>query len=147
MQAQKNNSLILGALCSALAAIVHLACIVFGGDWYRFLGAGEQMAVLAEQGHWYPTVVTLIISMVLIIWSLYALSGARVITRLPLLRLGLIVISSIYLLRGIGFVFIMSQFPDNSLNFWLLSSGICLGIGILYALGTYQAWGTLQKQS
>ena len=67
MQAQKNNSLILGALCSALAAIAHLACIVFGGDWYRFLGAGEQMAVLAEQGHWYPTVVTLIISMVLII--------------------------------------------------------------------------------
>lgn len=140
MRSGKNIFLILGAIFSAFAAIAHLACIVFGGDWYRFFGAGEQMAVLSEQGHWYPTAMTSVIVLLLFTWSLYALSGARVIMRLPLLRLGLCIISSIYLLRGIAFVGIMPMFPDNSLTFWLVSSSICLSIGFCYAVGTYQAW-------
>ena len=141
----KNIFLICGALFSAVAAVGHLVCIILGGDWYRFFGAGEQLALLSEQGHWYPTVVTSVIVVVLFIWSLYALSGARLIVRLPLLRLGLCVISLIYLLRGIAFAGIMSMFPENSLMFWLVSSSICLMIGACYAIGTYQSWSTLKK--
>ena len=145
MNPDKNIFLICGAFFSAVAALAHLACIIFGGDWYRFFGAGEQLALLSEQGHWYPTVVTSVIVVVLFIWSLYALSGAGLILRLPLLRLGLCVISSIYLLRGIAFVGIMPMFPENSLMFWLVSSSICLMIGTCYAIGTYQAWSILKK--
>ena len=36
---------------SAIAALAHLGCIIFGGDWYRFFGAGEQMARMAEAGN------------------------------------------------------------------------------------------------
>ena len=143
MQSDRNIFLIFGATFSASAAIAHLGCIVFGGDWYRFFGAGEQMALLAEQGHWYPATITFIIVLVLLIWSLYALSGARIIVRLPLLRLGLCIISSIYLLRGLAFVGIMSMFPDNSLTFWLVSSSICLSTGVCYVVGTYQVWPLL----
>lgn len=143
MDLGKNKVLIVGAVCSAFAALAHLGCIAFGADWYRFFGAGEQMAKMAEDGHWYPTVVTLFIAFILIVWSLYALSGARVIFRLPLLRLGLVVISAIYLIRSVAFVSIMPMFPDNSLTFWLISSGITLTIGVLYAIGTFQVWSQL----
>lgn len=147
MTTTNNTSLIWAGLCCGIAALAHLGCIVFGGDWYRFFGAGEQMAVMAEQGLWYPTIVTSAIVVVLSLWALYALSGARVILRLPLLRVGLCVIASIFLLRGIGFVMLMPHFPDNSLVFWLVSSGICVGIGVLFLLGTVQSWSTLSAQN
>lgn len=143
VHSNKNRFLIIAAFCSGLVAIAHLGCIVFGADWYRFFGAGEAMAKMAEAGHWYPTVVTLGIAAILSTWSLYALSGARMIKRLPLLRLGLIVISAIYILRGVAFVGIMPMFPENGLMFWLVSSSISLSIGLLYALGTFQSWSEL----
>lgn len=143
MDSGNNKLLIIGSIGSAFAALAHLGCIIFGGDWYRFFGAGEQMAKMAEDGHWYPTVVTSIIVLVLSLWSLYGLSGSKVIFRLPFLKLGLIVISLIYLVRGVAFVAIMPMFPENSLTFWLVSSGICLFLGILYSVGTFQSWPTL----
>jgi hypothetical protein len=139
MKKPVNHFLLLGAICSALASLAHLGCIVFGGDWYRFFGAGEQMAQLAEQGHWYPTVVTLVISSIIAIWALYALSGAGVIFKLPLLRLGLCVISGIYVIRGLSFFVLMPYF-SNSITFWIVSSSICLFIGLMYSIGTYQTW-------
>ncbi|WP_445398455.1 hypothetical protein [Zobellella sp. An-6] len=143
MQSDKNQLLILASCASGLAALAHLGCVVFGGEWYRFFGAGEQMAIMSEQGHWYPAVVTSVMVMVLLLWSCYGLSGAGVIRRLPLLRVGLCVITGIYLLRGVAFIGIMPMFPENSLLFWLVSSGICLGVGMLYAVGTYQVWPAL----
>jgi hypothetical protein len=102
------------------------------------------MASMAEQGLWYPSIVTAVIVGILLIWSLYGLSGAGVIKRLPLTKLALVIISSIFLLRGVSFVGLMPLFPykesENSLTFWLISSGICLFIGSLFAIGTYQQW-------
>lgn len=142
----KNKFLIAAAICSAAAALLHLGCIIFGGEWYRFFGAGEQMAQMAEAGHIYPAIVTLAISTLLTIWSLYALSGAGVILRLPLLRLVLCLIAAIYLIRGIGFVFLMPIFPENSLTFWVVSSTVCLIFGSLYALGVRQSWAYIANK-
>jgi hypothetical protein len=142
----KNKFLIAAAICSGVAALLHLGCIIFGGDWYRFFGAGEQMAQMAEAGHIYPTMVTLVISTLLTIWSLYALSGAGVILRLPLLRLALFLIAAIYLMRGIAFIPLMPMFPGNSLTFWVVSSTICFVFGLLYALGIRQSWAYLGKK-
>ncbi len=144
MYKANNKFLIAAAIFTALAALAHIGCIIFGADWYRFFGAGEQMAQMAEAGDWYPAVVTSVIVIFLAIWSLYALSAAGVIRRLPLLRLALCLIASLFLIRGISFVMLMPMFPENSLTFWLVSSGICLMIGILYAVGTYQQWAELR---
>lgn len=138
-----NKFLILAAICSGTAALLHLGCIIFGGDWYRFFGAGEQMAQMAEAGDIYPTIVTLVIAGLLTIWSLYALSGAGIIFRLPLLRPALCLIAAIYLLRGVIFIPLMPMFPDNSSTFWMLSSLVCLVFGLMYALGIKQAWAYL----
>lgn len=143
MNPNSNKFLLAAALCCALAALAHLGCILFGADWYRFFGAGEQMAVMAEQGLWYPTIVTLMLVCILFIWAAYALSGAGAIKQLPLTKLALVIITSIFLLRGVSFVGLMPMFPDNSITFWLVSSAICLFIGGLFAVGTVQQWSKL----
>lgn len=142
---QKNSLLILGSIGSGVAALLHLGCIVFGADWYRAFGAGEQMALMAEAGHAYPAVVTSIIAAILTIWMLYGLSGAGVIKKLPLLRTALCLISAIYILRGFAFILLMPMFPENSVTFWLVSSGVCLIFGLLYAIGTKQSWQYLSR--
>lgn len=138
-----NSFLLFAAAASGLAALAHLGCIIFGGDWYRFFGAGEQMAKMAEAGDLYPTIVTSVLVFILLLWALYALSGATLIKRLPLLRTALVTISLIYLTRALAFFAIMPMFPENSLTFWLVSSSICLVIGLSYVVGTYQSWNSL----
>ena len=138
-----NRFLIVGATLSILAALAHVGCIAFGGSWYRALGAGERMAQMAEAGHWYPTAVTAAISGVLLAWAAYALSGAGVIRRLPLLRTVLCAITAVYLLRGIVFVALMPLFPGNTVTFWLASSSICLAFGLVHLVGLRQAWARL----
>ncbi len=143
MIANANPFLIAGAALSAVAALLHLACIAFGADWYRFFGAGEKMARMAAAGHWYPTVATLFITGILSIWSAYALSGAGVIGKLPLLRLALCAITAVYLVRGVAFIFLMPRFPGNSTAFWFTSSAICLAIGAVHLIGLRQVWSSL----
>ena len=138
-----NRFLLAGAALSALAALAHLGCIVFGGPWYRALGAGERMARMAEAGHPYPTLITLLIAAVLALWAGYALSGAGVIRRLPLLRIALCAITAVYLLRGLAFVVILPWFPGNSATFWIVSSAVCLAIGGVHLAGVRQAWSRL----
>ena len=136
--------LLLGALFSAIAALLHLACIAFGAPWYRFFGAGEGMARLAEAGSPKPAIITMGIAAVLAAWSLYALSGAGVIGRLPLARWVLCAITAVYLLRGLaGLVLAVFAPGERSVAFWWWSSAICLAIGAVYLMGTRQAWPRL----
>ncbi|GGA77518.1 hypothetical protein GCM10011521_14780 [Arenimonas soli] len=143
LRRRPNPFLLAGGILSALAAVAHLGCIVFGAPWYRFLGAGEQMAQMDLAGHWYPTVVTLVIAGMLFTWSAYALSGAGIIRRLPLLRFVLCLVTGIYLVRGLGFYFLMPYFPGNSPTFWAVSSGICLVIGLVHLVGLRQTWSRI----
>lgn len=138
------HALTLGAAFSALAALAHLVCIVMGAPAYRIMGAGEKMARAAEAGKLEPTLVTLVISAVLLIWAAYALSGAGVIARLPWTKFVLIAICAIYLLRSVAFPFMQTAFPDNSTTFWLVSSGICLVIGLTHLYGLVALWTSLR---
>ena len=141
-----NPFLVSGAALSAVAALLHVGCIIFGASWYRFFGAGERMAQLAAAGSWRPTLITSGIVFVLATWSLYALSGAGVIPRLPLVRLALCVITGVYLLRGMAGVALASFSPgSNGAGFWWWSSAICLTIGAVHFAGTWQAWPQLSR--
>ncbi len=146
MPSKPNKCLLAAAFGTVLAALGHAGCIVFGADWYRFFGAGEQMAQMAAQGLWYPTAVTALIVSVLLVWTLYALAGAGVIRTLPLQRTALVLISAVLLARGGGFFAIMALFPGNSLTFWLVSSAFCLLLGALFAIGTSQQWAWLSSR-
>ena len=67
-----NRVLIVAATLNAMAAVAHVGCVVFGASWYRFLGAGEGIARMAEASHRYPTFMALSIATLLFIWSAYA---------------------------------------------------------------------------
>jgi hypothetical protein len=123
--------------------LLHLAIIAGGPDWYRFFGAGEQMARMAEQGLLFPTVVTAGIAAMLLLWAAYAFSGAGLIPRLPLLRIGLVAIASIYLLRAFAFAPAVFLRPDliGAFDWW--SSGIVLVFGLVHAIGIRRAWKAL----
>jgi hypothetical protein len=141
-----NPYLLAGAALSAIAALLHLCCIFFGPSWYRFFGAGERMAQLSAAGSIVPTLITAGIAAVLVLWSLYALSGAGVILRLPLIRLALCIIAGIYVLRGLAGLALAVVAPgERGVAFWCWSSVICLSIGALYLVGTRQVWSQLSR--
>lgn len=136
--------LIVAGWLSVAAALLHVACVFGGPEWYRFFGAGEGMARAAERGEWYPAMVTLAIAAILGIWAAYAFAGAGVLPRLPLLRTGLIVISAIYLLRGLALIPLYLWRPQAIDSFAIWSSLIVLVYGIAYAVGTWRAWPFLR---
>lgn len=139
----RNRWLVVGGWLSMIAALLHVACIFGGGDWYRFFGAGEEMARADEAGSWTPAIMTAGIAIILAIWGAYAFSGAGLIRRLPLIRTALVIISAIYLARGLFIIPIVAVAAMRTpFNIW--SSLIVLAYGLVYAVGTWQFW---QQQS
>lgn len=49
--------LVIAGSLSFLAALLHIIVVIGGPDWYRFFGAGESMAVMAERGSLKPTII------------------------------------------------------------------------------------------
>ncbi len=135
-----NVYLIVSGIFSAIAALIHVGCIYFGASWYRFFGAGEQMAIWAEQENIKPTIITSGIVLVLSIWSMYAFSAAGFLAKLPLMKLGLSIITLVYLMRGIGGFFLMNNPMGRSAKFWFWSSLICLVVGLFHLFGLKQEW-------
>ena len=140
-----NPVLITGGVLSAAASLLHLAVIVGGPAWYRFFGAGEGMARMVEKGSMTPTLITIGIATVLAIWSAYAFSGAGLIPRLPLIRTALVLISAVYLLRGLVLVPALVLNPGGVTPFVVWSSLIVLVYGMAYAVGTWKAWPALSN--
>ncbi|GGP38826.1 hypothetical protein [Shewanella saliphila] len=138
---QRNSLLVIAGCLSLFAALLHISCIFGGPDWYLFFGAGESMAQMAADGETYPTIVTLVIATVLCVWGLYAFSGAGLIVKLPLLKTCLVLITAVYLIRGVAGLIVpfftsASEIHQNSMTFWLVSSTVCCIYGIYYLLGT-----------
>lgn len=143
----RNPWLIAAGMLSAAAALLHLAIIAGGPDWYRFFGAGEGMARMAERGLIRPALITLGIAAVLAIWAAYAFAGAGLIRRLPLMRTALVAITSIYLLRGLVLAPLLAFRPEIVDSFALWSSLIVLVYGLAFAIGTWRAWPALSARA
>ena len=141
---RRNPWLIAGGFLSAAAALLHIGVIIGGADWYRYFGAGEQMARMAEAGSPIPALITLGIALVLAVWAAYAFAGAGLVRRLPLMRTALIAITSIYLLRGLMIIPVLLQPTPAGFDLW--SSLIVLAYGAAYALGTIRAWPSLSNK-
>jgi hypothetical protein len=138
--------LIAAGWMSIVASILHLACIIGGPAWYRFFGAGEQIAQAAERGSLTPAIITAGIATILGIWAAYAFSGAGIIGRLPLLRTALVAISAVLLIRGLGFPLMQIWRPDLSSAFLYWSSAIVTVYGLAFAVGAWAMWPTLSAE-
>lgn len=137
-----NRCLFLGGIFSILTALLHIAIIIGGPDWYRFWGAGEKMAVMAENGSWIPSILTFII--ILFIWGLYAFSGAGLVKKLPFLKTALVIISLIYSTRGLSLILVLLS-PRHVTGFLFWTSLVSLVVGVVYSFGTKQMWASISK--
>ena len=143
---ERNWWLIAGGSLSAVAALLHVATVFGGGDWYRFFGAGEAMARGAERGSLLPPLLTLGIAAILSAWAAYAFAGAGLMRRLPLMRAALVAITAVYLLRGLALFPTFMLRPDLADSFAVWSSLIVLIYGTAYAVGTWKAWPALSAR-
>ncbi len=146
----KARSLILGSALTFLGSMLHIAIIIGGPDWYLASGAGEDLANLAEAGSIYPAFLGSILVCIFLGWSLYGLSGAGVIRRLPFLKLCLLLIAGLCIVRGIYGFFVPFLFPTPYVIhlgtfFWVSSSIIWLAIGLFYAIGIRSNWGYINE--
>ncbi|MCU7845949.1 MAG: hypothetical protein KZQ93_19115 [Candidatus Thiodiazotropha sp. (ex Monitilora ramsayi)] len=133
-----NKALMWGGSLSLLAAFLHIAVIIGGPAWYRFFGAGEALAQLAEQGSALPGIITAVIALILMVWSLFAYAGAGLVQHPPFLKPVLIMITAIYLLRGLGILPLAIFLPHEIDAFLVVSSLISLLIGMLHFSGIRQ---------
>jgi hypothetical protein len=142
MDAHYNWELTLGAILSLGAAALHVVAIFMGPRGYRLFGAGERFVRAAQRGKIHPPLITLGIALVLVLWAAYAFSGAGVIRPLPLLRPALIVITFVYLARGVAGPFFLVGTGRTAL-FIATSSTICAFVGLIHLVGVIQVWRQL----
>ena len=89
-------------------------------------------------------------ALVMVVFGLYALSGAGSIRRLPLLRLGLTGISALYLLRGLFFILsalvMLGILKGEVLIQGEISTLVFLAAGIAFAVGTVLNWKDMRDR-
>lgn len=139
-----NKYLLSGGTFSILVALLHIAIIFGGPDWYRFWGAGEQIATMEENGSLLPDILTFLLVILFLICGLYTYSGAGLIRRLTLLKTGLVTISSIYTIRGLLLVIDIFG-PEKLTIFMLWTSIISFIAGLTHFIGAKQVWSSLSK--
>jgi len=127
---------------TGVTALLHVAIIIGGPDWYRFFGAGEGMARLAARGSLYPAVLTSGIAAVLGVAALYGLSGAGLVRPLPALRPVLRLLAAVFLARGVlGVPVVLLGSGSYILElrsrpvFMVVTSLVCLALGLAYGAG------------
>ena len=139
--------LVLAGALSALVAVLHMLIAFLGAPAYRYFGAGERMARLAEQGSWRPPAVTLGLTVIFAVWAAYAFSGAGLLRPLPFLRAALIGIGVVYSLRGLllgpQLVWFFAGYRDAVPVRQLAFSAAALLIGLTYLIGTKDSWAGL----
>ncbi len=130
-----------------LLGLVHVGAIFGGPAWYAFMGAPDGIVAMVRAGHRYPDLISLLITLLCLIWAAYAFSGAGLVRPLPLLRTGLVLIAGGMLARAFGFIAVLAVSPDaldavcgcNGIDAMILiTSAVCLAIGAGIAIGLYQ---------
>ncbi len=142
------NSLVWAGILSFTASLIHIGVIFGGPNWYRFFGAGERMAQLAEAKSIKPILVTIGIALMLLFCAVYAWSGAGIIAKVPFLKYILMLITAVYMIRGLvgiiaPYISTHPAISANSKSFWFWSSLVCLVVGVVHFYGVAVHWSTL----
>lgn len=140
MQTFPALALYLAAILTFCGAALHFACVFWGANGFRFLGAGKSMVAMSEKGLWYPNLMAISVGLALSLFSFYAYCAASATAKLPFTPFLLASVATVLLARGLAFPWLKSSFAGNSDTFWYVSSGFCLVLGGLYAIGAFATW-------
>ncbi len=130
---RQNYLLLVGGYFSLAFAVLQLTGIWWSPRAIKYLGGPAQLSI--ERPVVYA-ILCVAVAAIAVVFGVYALSGARKIRPLPLLRTVLAVVSGIYLLRGILAIpqaFFVVKHPEL-VRFFLFSL-ISFAIGLLYLAG------------
>ena len=136
---------------STIIALLHVWIMLIGEPAYRYLaGIGDQLADLLVIGSFLPTILVSAITLVFVVFAIYAFSGAGLVIRLPFLHLGLLAIGATYLLRGIMnipfYVFVLIEKYEITSYRSFLFDAVSFTIGLFYMLGTILEWKRLKPE-
>lgn len=128
------------ALCFGIA-LLH-AAMIFMDPWiYAYFGA-PQLGRAKAAGYSYPDLMAAGLVLIFAAFGAYALSGAGRIRRLPLLRIGLVLIGMVFTLRGLVLIPELAglasgaDVPPRMAFFSLVS----LVTGVAFLAGTRSRW-------
>ncbi len=125
-------------------AAIHWIAPFIGYDWYAFLGSPKWVLESARQQTLAAPAGAVAIGGLMGTCALYSLSGAAVIPRLPLLRLGIVTIALICLLRGLVLLPYLVLVPGTFTPFNVIGSAIWFIAGLGFATGAVRRWQQLQ---
>jgi len=132
-------SLILVAVVAFSTAIAHMACIPIGAQCYAVQMAPQILIESANKGTYLAPVATILVSSIFILFGLYALSGAGMIRKLPLLTFGSYSIAVLCIVRGVLPLQLWLRYSERvDLNELLYGMG-WLVTGLLLLFGYYSA--------
>ncbi|WP_293931555.1 hypothetical protein [Iodobacter sp.] len=137
-------SFLIGAGIALFGALIHWVAPLIGPDWYAFLTAPRWVVDSARNGTLEAPLSAVLIGFLMFTCAVYAFSGAGVMKRLPLLRTGLIVISSICLLRGLLLVPLLIRVPELLSAFDIVGSVVWFVAGLGFFVGTIKNWASLR---
>ena len=127
--------MVLAATVAIVTAFAHLSCIYFGPQCYSVQMAPSSIVQSAQAGTLLAPIGTIIVSAIFILFGCYALSGAGLIGRLPLLSIGIYAIAAACIIRGLLPIQLFIRHPEK-VSMPVLNVGIIwLIVGLLYFFG------------
>ena len=129
------------ALVALGVVLAHMSCIWLGPDCFSIQRAPLSIIESSKNGTWLAPVGTTFISSLFLICSLYALSGAGIIKKLPLLKVGIYTIGAICLARGILVTPLLYSYPHLRSLFEISAAIVWFVCGalIIWGFRTYEA--------
>jgi putative oxidoreductase len=141
------TTLLIAGISSILISIFQ-AIISFSVEWSRYFDAPEQL--LSNSILLYTS--GIIVAVIFAIFGLYGISGAGYIRQFPYLRTGLILIGSLYTIRGLAVILILLQQAGLIQSTDTIppaepgSSLVSLFVGLMFLVGTLGLWSNLKHK-
>lgn len=129
------------ALVAFGVVIAHMSCIWLGPECFYVQRAPLSIIESSKNGTWLAPVGTTFVSFLFLVCSFYALSGARIIKKLPLLKIGIYTIGTICVARGVLVTPILYSHPHLR-SLFEISAAI-----IWFACGALIIWGFRTHES
>jgi hypothetical protein len=131
----RNIYLIIGGVFSLAFALFQVSAVIWPPDLLTFFGGPVKMQ--AENPFMY-VVVCVLVGAIVAVCGLYAFSGAGKFRRLPLLRTMLVIITVVFILRGLAIIHdlkMIQQHPEMNLTRFAVYSLIALCVGLIHLMG------------
>lgn len=127
--------LVIGASAAIFTGFAHLSCIFFGPQCYSAQMAPAIIVESAKAETLLAPIAAIGISIFFVILGFYALSGAKLIRKLPLLSFGIYSIATVCIIRGILPIQLWVRHPNKVSDAILVVGIVWLLVGLCYLFG------------